>query len=122
MPTPALLLTIATLLPLGAFLVLMFTGKRMGNPFAGYVGTAFIAGSFVCSILAMIAWYHGGTYLEPSTQTEINWGFEKNAINLPMKWIPVGAGINQDHPGFLDVGVFVDSVTIAMFAMITLVA
>src|SRR5207248_2091484 len=30
--------------------------------------------------------------------------------------------INQDHPGYLDVGVYVDSLTIAMFAMITLVA
>src|SRR3954468_2233071 len=117
MPSPALLLTIATLLPLAAFLVLMFTGKRMGNPFAGYVGTAFIAGSFVCSILAMIAWYHGGSY-----GNDVAWGFEKGPINLPMKWIPVGEVQGQDHPGFLDVGVFVDSVTIAMFAMITLVA
>jgi proton-translocating NADH-quinone oxidoreductase chain L len=117
MPSPALLLVIATLLPLVAFVVLMFAGKRMGNPFAGYVGTAFIAGSFICSILAMIAWYHGA-----NAGTDRDWGFEKSPINLPMKWIPVGAGVNQDHPGFLDVGVFVDSLTIAMFAMITLVA
>jgi proton-translocating NADH-quinone oxidoreductase chain L len=44
-----------------------------------------------------------------------------------MKWIPVGTDANpggqaQDHPGWLDVGVYVDSLTILMFAMITLVA
>src|SRR5439155_1777035 len=33
-----------------------------------------------------------------------------------------GSGIDQDHEGYLDVGVFVDSLTITMFAMVTLVA
>ncbi|MEO6435436.1 MAG: NADH-quinone oxidoreductase subunit L, partial [Tepidisphaeraceae bacterium] len=70
----------------------------------------------VCSILAMMTWYGGGSF------AGFDWGFEKGPINLPMKWIPVGAGWNQDHPGFLDVGIYVDSLTIAMFAMITLVS
>src|SRR2546423_4898901 len=39
-----------------------------------------------------------------------------------MKWIPAGQGLLQDHPGYLDVGIYVDSLTILMFAMITLVA
>jgi NADH-quinone oxidoreductase subunit L len=115
MPLPALLLVIATLLPLAGFGVLLFLGKRMGNPFAGYVGTALIAGSFVCSMIAMLSWYG---HSSPGAQ----WGFQKGPINLPMKWIPVGEGIGQTHPGFLDVGVYVDSLTIAMFAMITLVS
>src|SRR5204862_8356251 len=38
------------------------------------------------------------------------------------KWIPVGSGSDQDHAGYLDIGVYVDSVTIVMFAMITGVA
>src|SRR5207248_5499742 len=48
----------------------------------------------------------------------MGWG----PINVPMKWIPVGSGLNQDHPGYLDIGVYVDSLTIVMFAMVTLVA
>jgi NADH-quinone oxidoreductase subunit L len=116
MPSPALLLLIATLLPLVGFVVLLFMGKRMGKPFAGYVGTGFIALSFICSILAMMAWYPGGKYLGE------DWGFGKGPINLPMKWIPVGEGIAQKNAGFLDIGIYVDSLTIAMFAMITLVA
>src|SRR5476649_854176 len=121
MPTPALLLVIATLLPLAAFVLLMFVGKRMGSPLAGYVGTGFIGASFVCTILAMITWYGGGTYKDR------DWGFEKGPINVPVKWIPISVpgrpgGIDQDNPGFLDLGIFVDSLTISMFAMITLVA
>src|SRR5438309_104656 len=53
MPVPVTLLIIATLLPLGSFAVLVFVGKRMGNPLAGYVGTVAMAGSFVCSLLAV---------------------------------------------------------------------
>src|SRR5204863_5357542 len=88
----------------------------MGNPLAGWVGTTMIALSFVCSMGAMMSWYNRGTY------NGAEWGFEKAPINMPMKWIPVGEGVNQTHPGFLDIGIYVDSLTIAMFAMITLVA
>jgi NADH-quinone oxidoreductase subunit L len=121
MPTPALLLTIATLLPLVAFGILLFVGKRMGTPLAGYVGTAFIGASFVCSIVAMILWYSGGTFRGH------DWGFEKGPINLPIRWIPVGtpdrvSGIDQDNPGWLDISIFVDSLTISMFAMVTFIA
>ena len=66
MPAPALLLIIATLLPLVSFTILVFLGKRMGNPLAGYVGTAMIGGSFVCAIIAMMLWLGGGNYMDPA--------------------------------------------------------
>jgi NADH-quinone oxidoreductase subunit L len=91
-------------------------GKRMGNPLAGVLGTIFIALSFGCSVWAMIQWLAGGTY------NGIDWGLGARPINLPYKWIPVGGGVGQDHPGFLDVGVYVDSLTIVMFSMVTLVS
>lgn len=126
MPLPALLLIIATLLPLVSFTILVFLGKRMGNPLAGYVGTAMIGGSFVCAIVAMMLWLGGGKYAD-AKYGMIDYGKGKGPINLPMKWVPVGHGdqpngIAQDHPGYLDVGVYVDSLTITMFSMITLVA
>src|SRR5437016_12413224 len=123
MPLPAILLILATLLPLVSFVILMFLGKRMGNPLAGYVGTAAIGGSFVCSIIAMMLWLSGGKYNDVRHGL-IGYGPVKNGgpINLPMKWIPTGSGLLQDHPGYLDIGVYVDSLTILMFAMVTLVA
>jgi NADH-quinone oxidoreductase subunit L len=114
MPTPAVLLVIATLLPLASFTILVFIGKRMGTPLAGILGTLFIAGSFVCSLLAMISWTG-----RPDTSS---WGYEISPINMTAGWIPVGNWPGQKHPGYLDVGVYVDSLTIVMFAMVTLVA
>ena len=127
MPTPALLLIIATLLPLASFTILVFLGKRMGNPLAGYLGTAMIGGSFACSILAMIFFMNGGNYQDQDHGAVISYGSGKGPINIPMRWIPIGHegtinGQAQTHPGFLDVGVYVDSLTIIMFSMITLVA
>src|SRR5439155_2478085 len=112
MPTPALLLVIATLLPLAAFVLLMFLGKRLGNPLAGIVGTAFIGGSFVCAMAAMVMWLN---VVQGST-----WGADKGPINIPLKWIPVGEGIDQDNRGYLDIGIYGDSLTIAMFTIVTL--
>src|SRR5687768_3040073 len=121
MPYPALFLLIATILPLVSFLILMFMGKRMGKPLAGYVGTLFIFGSFICSILAMAGWVQGGTYLH-GAWGEIDYGMGKNPIELPHEWIPVGHFLSQRFSGYLDIGLYVDSLTIVMFAMITLVA
>src|SRR5689334_4234338 len=117
MPTPALLLSIAVLLPLVSFLVLVFLGKKMGNPLAGYVGTAFIMGSLICSAAATFTWLSPGGVHDGKP-----WGFGKGPIDMPMRWIPVGEGLSQTHAGFLDVGIYVDSLTVVMFFMITGVA
>ena len=121
MPIPAILLLIAALLPFAGFALLLFLGKRMGNPLAGYVGTAFIGASFIFSIVAMIQWYGGGSF---NSQP---WGFGKAPINLPIRWLPMGLpghanGIAQEIPGWLDIGFFIDSLTITMFSMVTLIA
>lgn len=121
MPTPALLLLIATLLPLASFLLLTFVGRRMGFPLAGVVGTAAIAASFVCSTAATYSWSEGGNFKGKL------WGMEKAPINLTYPWLPIGRpeasnGLEQDTPGFLDLGIYVDSLTIVMFAMVTGVA
>jgi len=114
--SPSILLTAATLLPLLGFIVLLFLGKRMGNPLAGYVGTLMIFGSFVLSLGAMVAWYNGGTH------AGLDWGPGLGPIFLRMRWIPMGGGIGQKTPGWLDLGIYVDSLTVAMFNMITLVS
>src|SRR5687767_501235 len=116
MPRPDLLLLIATVLPLASFALLVVVGKRMGNPLAGYVGTASIFGSFLLSIVALASWVYAGN------TTGSAFGMGIAPINTPLRWIPVGLFPDQVHPGYLDVGVFVDSVTVVMFAMITLVA
>ncbi|CAN5351443.1 NADH-quinone oxidoreductase subunit L [soil metagenome] len=114
MPLPALLLLLAVLLPLASFVVLVFIGKRMGNPLAGWFATLAIGTSFVCSIAAMVSWLG-----QPDGSP---WGYGIRPINLLYPWVPTGAGLSQHTPGFLDLGIYVDSVTILMFAMITGIA
>jgi proton-translocating NADH-quinone oxidoreductase chain L len=105
---------IATLLPLASFALLLFVGKRVGEPLAGVVGTLFIAGSLGCSLTAMAMWLN----VSPSSA----YGAGQGPMVLMAPWIPAGAGIAQDHAGFLDVGLYIDSLTIALFATITMVA
>jgi proton-translocating NADH-quinone oxidoreductase chain L len=123
MPTPALLLLIATLLPLAGFALLVFAAKRIGNPLAGWVGTLFISISFGCTLAAMVSWFAA----EPGHYLGSEWGEGYGPISIPIKWLPVGisrqtSGITQVHPGYLDLGIYVDSLTILLCAAITLVA
>jgi NADH-quinone oxidoreductase subunit L len=114
MATPALLLIVATLLPLASFVLLVFIGRRLGNPLAGWVATVAIAGSFGCSLAALISWVGGSPegVVPP-------WGMGQAAINVPIPWVPAGEGLEQTLAGFLDLGVYVDSLTIAMFLMVS---
>src|SRR6478672_7949288 len=104
--TVALLLLIATLLPLFSFVILAFVGKRMDNPLAGIVGTFFISASFVCSLAAMIVW------LSLDVAEGRAYGFGGQPILKVYDWLPGG----------LQIGIYVDSLTVVMFSMITLVA
>jgi NADH:ubiquinone oxidoreductase subunit 5 (subunit L)/multisubunit Na+/H+ antiporter MnhA subunit len=123
MPTPALLLLIATLLPLVGFLALIFAGKRIGNPLAGWLSALLIFASFLCTLATTVVWLQA----EPGHYQGSEWGDGTGPINIPVRWIPIGlganpGGISQDHPGYLDLAVYVDSLTLVMFAMVTLVA
>jgi proton-translocating NADH-quinone oxidoreductase chain L len=109
-----LLLLIATLLPLLSFAILVFVGKRMGNPLAGIVATFFISASFVSSLAAMIVW------LSLDVAEGKSYGFGGQPIRRTFDWIPIGNWLGG-HAA-LQVGVYVDSLTVVMFSMITLVA
>lgn len=110
MPSPAVLLLAAALLPLVAFLLLTFMGKRLGNPLAGYVGTIFTALSFAASVFAMMKWLGGGTF------NAAKWGSGEAPINMSIPWIP-GANGN-----WLEIGIYIDSLTVMMFGLVTLVS
>jgi proton-translocating NADH-quinone oxidoreductase chain L len=127
MQSPALLLLVATLLPLAGCITLLAVGKKFGNTLAGFVSTAFIALSFAASLGAMLSWYY------PSQDRQGNWwGHNREAISIRLPWIAVGGDFREGqaaanlfspgHSASLDLGLYVDSLTIAMFAMITLVA
>ena len=60
----------------------------MGNPLAGYVGTAFVAASFVCTMAGDDRLVRTAARPPPATP----WGFGQGArpIVMPVRWLPVG--------------------------------
>jgi len=111
MPTAALLLTVAALLPLVGFAVLLFVGKRMGYPLAGIVGTLFCGSSLAVSLGAMVAWLN--------VPVGAGYGYDIGPIYLATNWLPIESG--SSGATSLQLSIYIDSLTIAMFNMITLV-
>jgi len=84
-------------LPIAGFLLLVFLGKRIGEPRAGWIGTATVALSFVASVVVFI-----GLWNQPEHTYELNL----------FDWIP--AGKFEVGVGFL-----VDPLSMAMILFIT---
>jgi len=85
------------LLPLVGFIVLMAVGRRAGDPGAGWIGTAAVGSSFLCTLVAFL-------------QLVGRSGGERVAADHLFTWIQVG--------GFrVDAGLLLDplSVTMALF-------
>ncbi|MCY2928277.1 MAG: NADH-quinone oxidoreductase subunit L, partial [Planctomycetota bacterium] len=95
------LLTGATFAPLLGFLVLIFLGKRMGKA-SGWFGTAVIGSSAVMALTAAAQWLGKGP--------------DAAVADLLIPWLSVTPKI------VLSIGAHVDSLTIAMFSMVTVVA
>ncbi|HEY2585820.1 MAG TPA: proton-conducting transporter membrane subunit [Tepidisphaeraceae bacterium] len=118
MPFTALLLILAALLPLASCLTLVAIGRRLATPLAGYVATFCVALSFLCSGWGLLRW------LVPASHLGQEYGKSVAPIILTWPWVPIGShatpnGFLQDHPGWLDMCVYVDSLTIALFVTVT---
>jgi NADH-quinone oxidoreductase subunit L len=107
MPTPALFLILATLLPLASFVLLRWLGRRMGAPLAGWIACAVAGAGFALSMAATIAWVSGGEL------AGITWGFGDKPIELAFRLWPGNFG---------NVNIYIDTLTVAMFNTITPVA
>jgi NADH-quinone oxidoreductase subunit L len=59
------------LLPLAGFVVLVTAGRRLGDPWAGWVGTVAVAGSFVAACITLAGLL--GTSHRQFTQTYFSW-------------------------------------------------
>jgi NADH-quinone oxidoreductase subunit L len=114
MPTTALLLILATLLPLALFGLLAGMGRRMGDPLAGWIATAAAAAGFALSMGATIAWVNGGQIAGTS------WGPGDKPIELSFRWLP--SAVAADWRGLENLNFHVDSLTIAMFNTLTPIA
>ena len=84
-------------LPLAGFLINIFFGKRIGEPWAGWIATAMMAAAFVVSCLVF-----AGLYAEPEESRVF--------VQTLFTWIPAG-----DFT--VDVGLYVDPLSITMVTL-----
>jgi NADH-quinone oxidoreductase subunit L len=88
--------------PLAGFLILFFFGRRLGDPLAGWLGSAALLGSFLTSVVVFV-----GLVDRPEDQRE----FVQNLYS----WVPVD--------GFqVDLGFLVDPLSVTMVLFVTFVA
>lgn len=114
--TPALplLLALAWLLPLASFASIVLFGPRMGKSgrYAAYVATAAIVAGFVLSVAAL------GLWLLHYPLTAAGHGAAARPQPVAGDWYVLGSfGALR-----ITVGYYIDSLTLAMFCMVTLVA
>ncbi|MEI7766019.1 MAG: NADH-quinone oxidoreductase subunit L [Phycisphaerae bacterium] len=120
MNTSVNLLIVATLLPLLGFLVLIFVGPYLKRA-SSYVGTAMILTSFVLSLAALVVWL-GSAETRGEHHTEVlNYTWLDLPDAAPGTHVAVNPQAPEEAKGVV-VGALVDSLTLTMFVMITLIA
>src|SRR5579872_4816438 len=87
------------LFPLAGFAVLVVAGKRLGDPLAGWLGTAAVAASFVVACICLGSMWH-----EP--------GSARHFVENYYTWIPVG-GLQ------VRVGLLLDPLSMTMCMFVT---
>ena len=87
-------------LPLAGFIVLLLFGKRIGEPFAGWLGTTMVALSFATALIVF-----AGLWNEPEHTYELSL----------FSWIPAGSFS-------VDIGFLLDPLSMAMVLFITGIA
>ena len=87
------------LFPLLGFLTLMAVGRRLGEPAAGWIATAAVAGSFVSAVITFFGLV--GRDVE-----------DRRVIRTVFEWVPAG-----DFT--VDVGFLVDPLSVAMILFVT---
>ena len=107
---PTLLAT-AWLLPLASFVLIVFFGRRMGHggKAAGWLATGAIVSGFVLSLTALICWLS-------KYPLAVSPGEPPSPVCGD--WYTLGSFGSLS----LTVGYYIDSLTIAMFCMVTLIA
>ena len=116
-----LYLSAAALLPLLGFLILIFFGKRLGR-FSGPLATACLLGSFILSVGALVLFVSKWADEKPdAAQTHYVEAFTYHwiALSAPLSANPV---IQPPPAPAVTVGILVDSLTVALFLLVTFLA
>ncbi len=84
-------------LPLAGFVVLLFFGKRIGEPLSGWLATLLMGGAFICSLVVL---------------GDLMGQHERTFHQVLFTWVPAGS-FN------VDVGFYVDSLSMTLLLVVT---
>jgi NADH-quinone oxidoreductase subunit L len=90
---------VAWLLPLAGFVLLVFRGRRIGEPRSGHIAAGLMITAAAISLACAARWVIG----------------HPDSLNVSAPWLRIGSQI-------VNFGVHIDSLTIVMFTMVTVVA
>jgi NADH-quinone oxidoreductase subunit L len=90
---------VAWLLPLAGFVLLVFRGRRIGEPRSGHIAAGLMITAAAISLVCAIRWVIG----------------HPDSLGVSIPWLHIGTQA-------IRFGVHVDSLTIVMFTMVTVVA
>ena len=76
--------------PLAGFLVLLVAGKKLGEPYAGYLGTATVAVSFGLAVIGSVDFLAGGSGAHASRVTMFEW-IPSIGVDAALLWDPLAA-------------------------------
>ncbi len=109
--TLPILLLVAWLAPLASFAAILFFGPKMGKAghCAGYLATGAIITSFVLSMFALVGWL---------SHHPLGAGGHGHIAPVSGNWYSFGTFGSLE----ITLGYYIDSLTVAMFSMVTLIA
>jgi NADH-quinone oxidoreductase subunit L len=76
-------------LPLAGFVALLFFGKRLGEPTAGYIGSATVGASFVIGLIAALPLIAGGSVEEVTTHVQLFTWIPSLNLEAAFLWDPL---------------------------------
>ncbi len=112
MLSPAILITLMLALSLGGSIILLLMGRRLGEPLAGYVGTGISILTFGCSVMGLVSWIYAAS----------SYGYQVGPLVETIPWLPIGSYDGQRTSGFLDLAIYVDSLSIALVTTVAFVS
>ncbi|HAX82486.1 MAG TPA: NADH-quinone oxidoreductase subunit L, partial [Actinobacteria bacterium] len=83
-----LLVSLAVLLPLGGAVLMVFLGRRLGEPWAGYLGTLTVVAAFAGAVVAAADFFAGTG--EPVLVKWFEW-FPAFGVAAELRWDPLSA-------------------------------
>jgi NADH-quinone oxidoreductase subunit L len=126
METAPNLLLLAAILPLASAIVLLLLGHKIGRA-SPYIATASAVAALGLSVATLVIWVARPQFNQPHYAEAVTWRWlpvsDPPRLTVPQGFNPLETFLARNQPSQgLSIGLLVDSLTIAMFLTVSLIA